>query len=393
AFGDEIVQNEALFARLKVVYGTRANANLSPEQQRLADVVYTYFVRQGAALGKPEKARLKEINQRLASLFTTFRQNELADEENYTLVIDNEADLVGLPDNLRVAAAAAAEAKGQKGKWVFSNTRSSIEPFLTYASRRDLREKGWRMWTMRGDNPGEHDNKPVIAEILRLRAERAGLLGFPSHAHWVLDNNMAKTPAAAMALLLKVWQAAVTRAVEEIADMQAIVDSEGAGITIEPWDYRYYAQKVRKARYAIDQTEISQYLQLENMLAAMFWTAGQLYGLQFVKLDDVPVYHPDVSVYEVRRDGRRVGLCYFDPYARAGKNSGAWMNAYRSQEKFRTDTTPVVSNNTNFVKGEAGKPVLISWGDAVTMFHEFGHALHGLNSKVNYPTLAGTAVK
>ena len=191
AFRDEIVQNEELFARLKTVYTARADANLSPEQQRLAEVVYTNFTRQGAALGKPEKARLKQINQRLASLFTTFRQNVLADEENDTLVIDNEADLAGLAANLRTAAALAAEAKGRQGKWVFSNTRSSIAPFLTYASRRDLREKGWRLWTLRGDNPGEHDNKPVIAEILRLRAERARLLGFPSHAHWVLDNNIA----------------------------------------------------------------------------------------------------------------------------------------------------------------------------------------------------------
>ena len=393
AFGDEIVQNEALFARLKAVYAARANTDLSPEQQRLAYVVYTNFVRQGAALGKPEKARLKKINERLASLFTTFRQNELADEENYTLVIDNEADLAGLPDNLRVAAAGAAEAKGQKGKWVFSNTRSSIEPFITYASRRDLREKGWRMWIMRGDNPGPHDNKPVIAEILQLRAERARLLGFASHAHWILDDNMAKTPDAAMALMMKVWKAAVARVREEVADMQAIADSEGTGIRIEPWDYRYYAEKVRKAKYDLDESEISQYLQLEKIREAMFWAASQLYGLQFVRVDDVPVYHPDMSVYEIRRVGKLVGLWYFDPYARDGKNSGAWMNECRSQERFRTEITPVVSNNANFVKGKPGEPVLISWDDAVTMFHEFGHALHGLNSNVNYPTLAGTSVK
>jgi peptidyl-dipeptidase Dcp len=393
AFRDEIVQNEALFARVKTVYDARANADLSPEQQRLADVVYTNFARQGAALGKAEKTRLKEINKRLASLFTTFRQNQLADEEDYTLVIDDEADLAGLSDNLRAAAADAAEAKGQKGKWLFTNTRSSMEPFITYASRRDLREKGWRIWIMRGDNPGAHDNKPVIAEILQLRAERAKLLGFTSHAHWILDNNMAKTPDAVMALLMKVWKAAVARAREEIADMQAVADSEGAGIKIEPWDYRYYAEKVRKKKYALDRTEISQYLQLEKIREAMFWTAGQLYGLQFAKVDDVPVYHPDVSVYEVQRNGRRVGLWYFDPYARAGKNSGAWMNQYRTQEKFSTEITPVVSNNSNFVKGKAGEPVLISWDDGVTMFHEFGHALHGLNSNVNYRTLAGTSVK
>ena len=393
AFDDEIVQNKALFARLKAVYDARAKAKLSPEQQRLVDVVYTNFARQGAALGNAEKARLKAINKRLASLFTTFRQNELADEEDYTLVIDNEVDLAGLPDNLREAAASAAEEKGQKGKWLFTNTRSSMEPFITYASRRDLREKGWRMWTMRGDNPGGRDNKPVIAEILQLRAQRAKLLGFASHAHWILDNNMAKTPDAAMALMMKVWKAAVVRAREEIADMQSFADSEGGGIKIEPWDYRYYAEKVRKAKYDVDQTEISQYLQLDKMRESMFWVADQLFGLRFVKLDDVHVYHPDMSVYEVQREGKRVGLWYFDPYARAGKSSGAWMNAYRTQEKFRTEITPVVSNNSNFVKGKAGEPVLISWDDAVTLYHEFGHALHGLNSNINYPTLAGTSVK
>ena len=393
AFDDEIVQNDALFARLKTVYETRATANLLPEQQRLADIVYTNFVRRGAALGKAEKFRLKEINKRLASLFTIFRQNQLADEESYTLVIDHEADLAGLPDNLRDAAADAAAAKGQKGQWLFTNTRSSMEPFITYASRRDLREKGWRMWTMRGDNPGAHDNKPVIAEILQLRAERAKLLGFPSHAHWVLDNNMARTPEKAMALMMKVWKAAVVRAREEVADMQAIADRQGAGIKIEPWDYRYYAEKVRKAKYDLDQTEISQYLQLEKMREAMFWVADALYDLRFVKVDDVPVYHPDVSVYEVRRDSKRVGWWYLDPYARAGKSSGAWMNEYRTQEKFRTEVMPIVSNNANFVQGKTGKPVLISWDDASTMFHEFGHALHGLNSNVSYPTLAGTSVK
>jgi peptidyl-dipeptidase Dcp len=393
AFNDEIVQNEALFARLKAVYDARATAELSPEQRRLAEVVYNNFARQGAALGKTEKARLKAINERLASLYTTFRQNELADEENYALVIDKETDLAGLPDNLRAAAAAAAEEKGQMGKWLFTNTRSSMEPFISYASRRDLREKGWRMWTMRGDNPGAHDSNPVIAEILQLRAERAGLLGFATHAHWVLANNMAKTPDAAMALMMKVWKAALARARQEIADMQAVADGDGSGIRIEPWDYRYYAEKVRKSKYDLDQTEISQYLQLEKMREAMFWVAGQLYGLQFARIGDVPVYHPDATVYEVRRDGRRVGLWYFDPYAREGKKSGAWMNEYRTQEKFSGEITPIVSNNSNFVKGNAGEAVLISWDDATTMYHEFGHALHGLNSNVSYPALAGTAVK
>ncbi len=393
AFDDETVQNEALFARLKSVYEARAEASLSPEQQRLADVVYTNFARKGAALGKTEKSRLKEINKRLASLFTTFRQNQLADEESFTLVVDKGADLVGLPDNLRAAAAQAAEAAGQKGKWLFTNTRSSMEPFITYASRRDLREKGWRMWVARGEHPGAHDNTPVIAEILQLRAERAKLLGFATHAHWILDNNMAKTPDAAMALLMKVWKPAVARAREEIVDMQAVADREGAGIKIEPWDYRYYAEKVRTAKYDIDRTEISQYLQLDKMRESMFWVADQLFGLKFVRIVDVRGYQPDVSVYEVQRDGKRVGLWYFDPFARTGKNSGAWMNQYRTQEKFRTAITPVVSNNSNFVKSKPGEPTLISWDDAVTLYHEFGHALHGLNSNIQYPTLAGTSVK
>jgi peptidyl-dipeptidase Dcp len=393
AFSDEIVQNEALFARLKSVYDARKTAKLSPEQRRLVEVVYTNFARQGAALSKEEKLRLKKINGRLAMLYTSFRQNQLGDEERYTLVIDEEADLAGLPDNLRAAAAAAAEAKGQSGKWLFTNTRSSMEPFIAYASRRDLRQKAWRLWTTRGDNRGAHDNKPVIAEILQLRAERANHLGFASHAHWILDNNMAKTPDAAMALMMKVWKAAVARAREEIADMQAFADTEGAGVKIEPWDYRYYAEKVRKAKYDVDQNEISQYLQLDKVRESMFWVAGQLYGMQFVKIEGVPVYHPDASVYEVTRAGKRVGLWYFDPYARAGKNSGAWMNEYRTQEKFRTEITPVVSNNSNFVKAKPGEAVLISWDDATTMYHEFGHALHGLNSNVSYPALAGTAVK
>ena len=391
AFQDEIVHNERLFARLKSVY--EARQRLPAEQQRLAEVVYSSFVRRGAGLGQAEKARLKAINQRLASLFTMFRHNVLADEESFELTIEEASALAGLPDDLRASAANAAARRGQSGKWIFTNTRSSMEPFITYAERRDLREKGWRMWTSRGDHPGAHDNKPVIAEILKLRAERAGLLGFRSHAHWILDDNMAATPEAAMALMTQVWTAAVARAREEIADMQAMADRDGRGIVIEPWDYRYYAEKVRKARYDFDRAEVSEYLQLDRMRDAMLWVAEQLYGMQFAPVDDVPVYHPDVTVYEVSRDGRRIGLWYFDFFARPGKNSGAWMNEYRRQERFRDDITPIVSNNANFVKGDPGQPTLISWDDAQTMFHEFGHGLHGVNSSTRYPTLAGTSVK
>ena len=317
----------------------------------------------------------------------------LTDEEEDALVLESEADLAGLNAGLIESYRASAEGRGLAGKWAIANTRSSMEPFLTYSTRRDLREKGWRMWTSRGDKNGATDNKGVIRDILKLRAERAKLLGFASHAHWATDNNMAGTPDAAMALMMQVWEPAVARAREEIADMQKVADAENAGFAIEAWDYRFYAEKVRKAKYDIDDSEVKPYLQLGKLLEAMFWASGELYGLAFAKVEDVPVYHPDVTVYEVTREGKRVGLHFFDPYARGGKSSGAWMNAYRTQERFREETTPIVSNNSNFVKAGAGQPVLISWDDASTLFHEFGHALHGLNSNVTYPTLAGTAVK
>jgi peptidyl-dipeptidase Dcp len=391
AFNDEIVQNEALFARAKAVYDGRAQAKLTPEQVRLVELMYNQFIRQGAALNAKDKARMKEINGKLAELYTTFSQNELADEEGYTLVLDKEADVAGLPDSVKAAAKEAAEAKGLTGKWLITNTWSSMEPFITYSTRRDLREKGWRMWVNRGDHAGPHDNKPVITQILALRAEKAKLLGFASHAHWIIANNMAKTPDAAMALLMKVWKAATARAREESADMQKVADAEKAGFKIAPWDYRFYAEKVRKARYDLDDKEVKPYLQLDKMREAMMWAAGQLYGLAFTQIKDVPVCHPDVTVYEVTRDGKHAGLWYFDPYARDGKQSGAWANEYRRQEAFKDTIAPIVSNNANFVKVKGA--VLISWDDAKTMFHEFGHALHGLNSAVHYPALAGSNVK
>ena len=391
AFQDEITQNEPLFARVKAVYDSRAAAKLDPEQLRLVEVVYRNFARQGAALGAKDKARMKELNGKLASLYTKFAQNELADEEGYTLTLDKEAELAGLPEQLKASAREAAEAKKLAGKWLITNTRSSMEPFITYSTRRDLREKGWRLWVNRGDNAGDHDNKPIITQILALRGEKAKLLGFASHAHWIIDDNMARTPDAALALSLKVWKAAVVRAREEIADMQKVADAEKAGIKIEPWDYRFYAEKVRKAKYNLDQNEVKPYLQLDKMREAMMWAAGQLYGFTFTQVKDVPVVHPDVTVYEVTRAGKHVGLWYFDPYARDGKQSGAWMSEYRTQEAFKDQVWPIVSNNSNFVKAKGA--VLISWDDARTMFHEFGHALHGLNSNVHYPTLAGTNTK
>ncbi len=390
AFSDEIIQDAALFARIQAVHAGRHAAGLTAEQVRLVEVTYRNFERQGAALGAADKARLAEINAQLATLYTRFAQNLLADEESQALELTGEAELAGLPEPLRAAAREAAAARGQPG-WRIANTRSAMEPLLVYSTRRDLRERGWRMWVSRGEHPGAHDNRPLIPEILALRAEKARLLGHPSHAHWIIDDNMARTPDAAMALLRKVWRAAVARAREEIADMQATADAEQAGITIEPWDYRFYAEKVRKARYDLDDNEVKPYLQLDRMRDAMMWVAGELYGLAFHRLDDVPVCHPDVAVYEVTRDGRHAGLWYFDPYARDGKQSGAWMSEYRTQEAIAEPVSPIVSNNANFMK--ASGTVLVSWDDARTMFHEFGHALHGLCSAVCYPTLAGTNVQ
>jgi peptidyl-dipeptidase Dcp len=391
AFSDKIYQNAPLFARIAAVYGSMQN--LTPVQQRLCWLYYTNFVRAGAKLDADAKKRVAAINERLATLFANFSQNLLADEADYALYLKDEKDLAGLPAPLRAAAHSAAVARGHDSEWAILNTRSSMDPFLTYSDRRDLREKVWRTYYSRGDNGDAHDNKKIITEILGLRAERAKLLGYPTHAHWRVADSMAKTPENAMSLMMQVWPAAVAREHEEVADMQKIADAEQAGIKIAAWDYRYYAEKVRKARYDIEMNEVKPYLQLEKLREGMFWAAGQLYGFTFTQVYGLPVANIDVRIWEVKSAaGRHVGFWYFDPYARPGKNSGAWMSEYRSQDKLDHDVAPIVSNNTNFVKDESGGPLLISWDDAVTLFHEFGHALHGLNSDVKYPSLAGTNV-
>jgi len=391
AFGDEIVHDPVLFARIQAVFEARETSGLTAEQQRLVFVVHDNFARQGAALTPERKERLAQINQDLAHLYTAFSQNILGDEEGEALVLTSRDDLVGLPADMVLAAAAAAAARGLEGQWVIANTRSSMEPFLTFSARRDLREKALKMWSSRGDTPGPRDNNPNITAILKLRVEKARLLGYPTFAHWVADGQMAKTPDAAMTLLKTVWTPAVKRAREEIADVQTMAVREGSNEPIEAWDFRYYAEKVRKAKYDLDDEEVKPYLQLHKLREGMFWAAGELFGLTFARLTDVPVYHPDVEVFEVTRDGARVGLWYFDLYARPGKGSGAWMSEYRTQQGL-TGLTPIVSNNANFIPAPPGQPVLISWTDAVTLFHEFGHGLHGLNSRATYRSLAGTAV-
>ena len=403
AHGDAITQNSALFARIEAVYNTRTTSGLTPEQQRLTWRVYTNFARTGAKLDAAKKQRLGAINQELAGLYTQFSQHLLGDEARVTF-LTCEADLAGLPPSLVKAYANAAADAGKAGQWAIANTRSSVEPFLESSTRRDLREKVWREFIDRGDHGDANDNNALITRILQLRFERAQLLGYATHAHWRLENAMAKTPERAIELMEAVWKPAVARVHEEVADMQKLADAEAAAggakitiapITIAPWDYRFYAEKVRAARYAYDSGAVKPYLQLEKLREGMFWVAGQLFGFQFkpVPAGSVPVYHPDVRVWEVLgKDGQHVGLWYFDPYARVGKNSGAWMNAYRAQSKFDGAVTTIVSNNANFVKGSPGEPLLVSWDDAKTLFHEFGHALHGLSSNVNYPSLAGTAV-
>ncbi len=392
AFSDEVNQNEALFRRVAAVYNGKEMKKLGVAERRLVEDSYKSFVRNGANLDAAGKKRVAEINQRLATLGTTFTQNQLADEDTVTL-LDRKADLIGLPQGLVDAYAETAKAKGKAGQWAIANTRSAVDPFLTYSGNRGLREKVWRAFVNRGDNGGASDNNAIIAETLKLRAERSKLLGYPTYAHWSIEPQMAKTPDAAMDLMMRVWPKAVARVREEVADMQALADAEGAKIKIEPWDYRYYAEKVRKAKYDLDFNEVKPYMQMEKLREGMFWVAGALYGLKFEPVSDVPVFHPDVRVWKVTdANGAFAGLWYFDPFARAGKNSGAWMTNYRNQEKLSGDIQPIVSNNSNYIPGKPGEPVLISWDDAETLFHEFGHALHGLLSDVKYPSQSGTSV-
>ncbi len=394
AFYDKITQNEKLFKRIEVVYNSPEKKKLNPEQQRLVWLYYSNFVHAGAKLDATNKEQLSKINQDLAGLFTKFSQNLMSDESELSVEIKTEAELAGLPQSLKEAASNAATQRKLNGSWVITNTRSSVDPFLTYSDNRSLREKVWKMFVNRGNNGGEHDNNSIITDILRLRANRAKLLGFASHAHWRVENTMAKTPEKAIELMESVWTPAIERVKEEVKNMQEMANKENANITIEPWDYRYYAEKVRKDRYDLDQNEVKQYLQLEKLREGMFWVAGELFNFSFTPVTDVPVYHPDVRVWQVKdkTTGKQIGLWYFDAYARKGKRSGAWMNAYRNQQRVDKEITTIVSNNSNFIKGKDGEPVLISWDDATTLFHEFGHALHGLASNVVYPTLSGTNV-
>jgi peptidyl-dipeptidase Dcp len=388
----KINQIPGLFERIKAVYDQAQKTPLPDDQQRAVELLYTNLVMQGAELDEAGKKRYGEINQELSTLHTQFGNNVLADEEGYVTYL-TEDQLGGLSESYIKSAAKAAADRGQEGKYAVTNTRSSMAPFLTYSDERALREQVWRNYYSRGDNGDEHDNNEIITQILQLRKERVGLLGFDDYATWRLQDRMAKTPENAMNLLTQIWPAALQRVEEEVADMQAIADAEGANLTIAPWDYRYYAEKVRKQKYDLDSEEVKQYLQLDKLTEAMFFVAGELFNFDFQPVPDgsVPVFQEDVKVWEVtdKTSGEHIGLWYLDPYARQGKRSGAWATTYRSHTTFDGKKTVLCSNNSNFVKPAPGEPLLVSWDDAITFFHEFGHALHFLSSNVAYPILNG----
>ncbi len=388
---NEIYLSEPLFRRFDGLHRRRESLGLTDEQKRVLDRYHTHFVRAGAALAADKKQRLAAIGERLATLGTTFGQNVLADEKAFALVPE-DGDLAGLPDFVLAAARAAAEERGFPGKHVITLSRSSIEPFLQFSARRDLREKAHHAWLKRGENSGATDNRAVITEMVQLRTERARLLGFETFADYRLDDQMAKTPKAVRELLDNIWGRGRARARRERDDLQAKVREEGGNFAIAPWDWRYYAEKVRKERYAIDEAETKPFFQLERMIEAAFETAHRLFGLNFSPVD-VPLYHPDVRAWEVKdAGGEHVGLFLGDYFARESKASGAWMTSLRDQEKLAGDIHPIIVNVMNFSKPEPGHAVLLSFDDARTLFHEFGHGLHGLLSNVTYPLLSGTAV-
>jgi peptidyl-dipeptidase Dcp len=391
-FRSKISQNSELFKRIKTVYDNSLKTPLEADQQRVIQLIYEGFAMDGAELDDTKKLRYAAINKELSSLYTNFSNNILADEENYVVYL-TEDQLGGLADGMIKSMAKIATDKGQEGKYAVPNTRSYMDPFLTYSTERELRKQVWNNYYSRGDNGDEFDNNKNIAKILQLRKERVGLLGYDNFGDWRLQNRMAKTPENAMELMNAVWPAAIARVKEEVADMQAVANANGDNITIEPWDYRFYAEKVRKQKYDLNSDEVKQYLQLDKLTEALFFVAGEVFNYNFTPVPEgsVPVFHEDVNVWEVtdKTSGKHIGLWYLDPFARQGKRSGAWATMYRSYSTFDGEKTVLASNNSNFVKPAPGEALLVSWDDATTFLHEFGHALHFFSSEVKYPTLNG----
>ena len=397
AHTNAIYLHAGLFERVAALHAQRDALALTPEQQRLLERVHLDFVRAGALLAPAAKLRYAQVMERLAELMTRFGQNVLADESSYRLVLRSEAELAGLPDFVRAAARQAAAERGEPEAWLITLSRSHIVPFLTFSERRDLREQAWRAWSARGEHEGQTDNRPVVREILTLRNEQARLHGHACYADYALADTMAGTQAAVQRLLAQVWGPAKARAEAEHEALQALVLSRGEGLEIEPWDWRYYAEKVRQARYELDEATTKPYFPLERMVEAVFDCAQRLFGLRFSEQPAVKAYHPDVKVYEVRSaDDALVGVFLHDNFARPTKRSGAWMSAYRQQTRNvvagQGAVLPIIVNNNHFARGAPGEPTLLSFDDARTLFHEFGHGLHGLLSSVNYERLSGTHV-
>jgi peptidyl-dipeptidase Dcp len=383
-----ISMHPVLFARLDAVHRRRDSLGLDSESLRVLERYHLDFVRAGAQLKGDDRDRLAAIAQRLAVLGTQFSQNVLGDEEDWTLSL-NENQMAGVPPAIRDAAAAKAAALKLEAPFAVTLSRSSVEPFLQYADDRTLREQLYRAWVSRGDNDNPRNNGAIISEMLTLRSERAKLLGYESFADFKLADSMAGTPAKARALLEEVWEPARLRALEERDALQALITREGNNFRLAPWDWRYYAEKLRQEKYAFDAEELKPYFQLSNLIEAAFFTANQLFGLSFRARSDIPVYHADVRAWEVMREGQVIGLFYGDYFARPGKQSGAWMSSFRDQQTLDGEILPIIINNSNFSKSD---PCLLSFDDAVTLFHEMGHALHGLLSQVRFPRLSGTSV-
>lgn len=390
----DIDLNPALFARVKAVYNSKELMNLNTEQLRLIEKIYDGFVRGGANLDETKKQSLREIDEKLSALSLTFGDNVLAETNNFELIIDTQEDLKGLPKSVIEAGAKAAKEKGYVGKWLYTTHKPSMIPFITYAQNRDLREKLYRGYFMRGDNNNAYDNKAVVKEIVNLRIKRAQLFGFKNHASYVLDKNMAKEPTQVYDLITSVWKEALPVAKQEVKALQAMIDAEGGQFSLESWDWWYYSEKVRNEKYALSEEALMPYFELENVRNGIFDLAGKLYGLTFNERTDIQVYHPDVKVFEVKEsDGTHVGILYTDYFVRPSKRGGAWMNSYRKQERINGKmVTPIITNVCNFPAPTESGPSLLSWDNVLTMFHEFGHGLHGLLSDCNYYTLSGTAV-
>jgi peptidyl-dipeptidase Dcp len=391
---DDILFNEALFQRIKTVYDQRDQLDLTQEQSTLLEKYYQDFVRGGANLSQDRKDELRKINEELSNLTMKFGQHVLKENNRYELVIDNEEDLAGLPQSVVDGASKAAQDRDYEGKWVFTLHRSSITPFLTYSEKRDLREEIFKAYINRCSHDDELDNKEIASRIAYLRIKRAHILGYETHAHYVLEENMAKKPENVYDLMHQIWEPALEKAEQESKELQELIDEEGKDFKLQPWDWWHYAEKLKKKKFELSDEMVKPYFELNNVREGVFYVASQLYGINFVERTDLPKYHPDVKVFEVKdKDGSHIGIFFADYYSRASKRGGAWMNSFRKQYKLGgKETTPIVTNNLNLTKPSGDNPTLLTFDEATTLFHEFGHALHGLLSDCTYPRLSGTSV-